>query len=175
MAATAWAMWMINDEPPTAVVSVYVGFMPRYSPRFYGGCACGHQTVHIAHGQPGVFEGVVCGFSVKLKVGLFHSSNLVGFCHSNNGNRLAQIGHLYDTSSHFSASRCSERLMCVCTKAKGICRRLGYTVRGFKASYRVVWCVGWSVRQSVSTGMNWMADWCCIATLSYRRQALPCR
>ena len=31
MAAIACAMCMMNDEPPTAVVSVYLGSIPRYS------------------------------------------------------------------------------------------------------------------------------------------------
>ena len=29
MAAMAWAMWMMNDEPPTVVLSVKRGLMPR--------------------------------------------------------------------------------------------------------------------------------------------------
>ena len=33
MAAMAWAMWMMKDDPPTAVVSVNFGSMPMYSAR----------------------------------------------------------------------------------------------------------------------------------------------
>ena len=60
-------MWMMKDDPPTAVVSVNFGSMPMYSARVRVEKPAGQQAVHVLDRQPRVLQGVVRRLGVVLK------------------------------------------------------------------------------------------------------------
>ena len=81
---------MTNDEPPTEVLSVYVGWMPRYSASW----RVGDQPAEPAVKMPstsvsvdaGVVEGVAGGLGVELERRLVgDDADLVGLVGADDG------------------------------------------------------------------------------------------